>query len=167
MTTRKTLSICSAWANSLRPGLALLLFPLLLFPQFSSILTVQAPPPLAMKAGVETPVKLHVKLNSGYHVNSNKPADEYLIPLKLTWTPAPLSVTSIAFPEAKMEKYAFSEKPLSVYTGDFDIVTKFQAPANTPKGEKTITGKLRYQACSNTACYPPRSADVKITVNVF
>lgn len=149
------------------PSLTFLLFPQLLFPQFNSILTVQSPPPLAMKTGVETPVKLHVKLNSGYHVNSDKPADEYLIPLKLTWTAEPLTISSITFPEPKMEKYSFSEKPLSVYTGDFDIVTKFRAPANTPKGEKTITGKMRYQACSTTACYPPRSADVKIIVNIY
>ncbi|HZO54676.1 MAG TPA: protein-disulfide reductase DsbD domain-containing protein [Bryobacteraceae bacterium] len=128
---------------------------------------MQSPPPMAMKTGVETPVKLHVKLNSGYHVNSDKPADEYLIPLKLTWTAEPLTISSITFPEPKMEKYSFSEKPLSVYTGDFDIVTKFRAPANTPKGEKTITGKMRYQACSTTACYPPRSADVKIIVNIY
>jgi DsbC/DsbD-like thiol-disulfide interchange protein len=122
---------------------------------------------MAIKAGSETPVKLHVKLNQGYHVNSNKPADEYLIPLKLTWTAEPLTVAGITFPEPKMEKYSFSEKPLSVYTGDFDIVTKFHAPANASKGDKNITGKLRYQACSMTACYPPRTADVKITVNVY
>ena len=121
---------------------------------------------MAVKAGAEAPVKLRVKLNTGYHVNSNKPADEYLIPLKLTWTAEPLTVSSIAFPEPHMEKYSFSEKPLSVYTGDFDIVTQFTAPADAPKGEKTITGKLRYQACSQTACYPPRSAEVKITINI-
>ena len=143
------------------------MLPLPLFPQFNSILTVQAPPPQAVKAGTDKVVKLHVKLSTGYHVNSNKPADEYLIPLKLTWTADPLTVSSVSFPEPKMEKYSFSEKPLSVYTGDFDIMTQFQAPANAAKGDKTITGKLRYQACSATACYPPRTADVKITINVY
>lgn len=116
---------------------------------------------------METPVKLHVKLNPGYHVNSTRPADEYLIPLKLTWAAEPFTVKAIAFPEPSLERYAFSEKPLSVYTGGFDIVTKFHAPAQAPKGEKVITGKLRYQACSNTACYPPRTAEVKITVNLY
>ena len=144
-----------------------MLFPLLLFPQFSNILTVQTPPTMSMKAGVETPVKLHVKLNSGYHVNSDKPADEYLIPLRLTWTSGPLAVKSITFPTPRMEKYSFSEKPLSVYTGDFDIITKFAAPASTPKGEKLVSGKLRYQACTHTTCYPPRTAEVKIAVNLY
>ncbi|MCC7237782.1 MAG: hypothetical protein IT163_20920 [Bryobacterales bacterium] len=116
---------------------------------------------------METPVKVHVKLNRGFHVNSTKPADEYLIPLKLTWTAEPFTVKSIVFPEPSQERYAFSEKPLSVYTGGFDIVTKLHAPANTPKGEKIITGKLRYQACTNTACYPPRTAEVKIAVNLY
>jgi Disulphide bond corrector protein DsbC len=102
----------------------------------------------------------------GYHMNSNKPMDEYLIPLRLTWTTPPIEVVRTDYPEGKLEKYSFSEKPLSVLTGDFDITTEFKAAATAPVGSQTLTGKLRYQACDNRACYPPRSIEVKLTVDV-
>jgi hypothetical protein len=52
-----------------------------------------------------------------------------------------------------MEKYAW--RNLERVPGDFDIV-QVSAPANTPRREDDR--KLRYQACSNTACYR-RAAD--------
>ncbi len=37
-------------------------------------------------------VPLRAKIQPGYHVNSHQPTDEYIIPLKLTWTAEPLEV---------------------------------------------------------------------------
>ncbi len=111
-------------------------------------------------------VRLSVRLGSGYHVNSSTPADEYLIPLKLTWNPSPLEVQQIVYPPPKMERYSFSPKPLSVYTGDFEILTRFRALATARVGTSVVTGKLRYQACTNSACLPPRTIDVKLPVEI-
>ena len=124
------------------------------------------PQRLSLSAGQTAAAKLRVKLATGYHTNSNTPSDEYLIPLRLTWESAPLAVTSIEYPKGQMEKYAFAEKPLSVYTGDFELITHFQAPANAPKGLRTVSGKLRYQACSKNACYPPKTLVVQLPVEV-
>ena len=78
--------------------------------------------------------KLSVRLRNGYHVNSNTPADEYLIPLGLTWNSSPLEVREIVYPKPQMQKYSFSTKPVSVYSGDFEIVTRFTVPAKAPLG---------------------------------
>lgn len=107
-----------------------------------------------------------MRLRNGYHVNSNTPADEYLIPLRLTWNAAPLQVAEVVFPKPQLEKHAFSTKPLSVFSGDFDIVTKFRAPANAPLGMATLTGKLRYQACNDTMCLPPKTVEVELPVDI-
>ncbi len=109
---------------------------------------------------------LPIELRPGYHVNSTMPSDEYLIPLRLTWNPGALEATGFSFPKPRMEKYAFSEKPLSVYTGDFEIVTHFKAPANKLPGPSTLTGKLRYQACNNTMCLAPKTLDVSLSVEI-
>lgn len=154
---RKTLKRCWVLASVL---------PLANSAQFNNVLNVSSIPPVTVKAGAEVEVKARVRLSAGYHVNSHTPSDEFLIPLRLTWTAAPLEVRSVEFPKPHMEKYAFSEKPLSVFTGDFDITTRFHAPASAPKGQKTITGKLRYQACSQTACLPPRSVEVSFQATV-
>jgi hypothetical protein len=145
---------------------ALLLVPLLL-PGQSNLLSVIPPPKLAAKRNSVATARIAVQLRSGYHVNSNTPADDYLIPLRLTWTAAPLEVEEIVYPKPRMEKYEFSEKPLSVYTGDFEIITRFRVPASAPPGMRIIDGRLRYQACSHKECYPPRTVDVKLAVDVL
>ena len=109
---------------------------------------------------------LAVELREGYHCNSDKPSDEYLIPLKLTWGTGALQADQVIYPKPQMEKYAFSEKPLSVYTGNFEIVTKFKVPGSTPVGQSMLTGKLRYQACTNRMCLPPKTVDVSMPVEV-
>lgn len=115
--------------------------------------------PLSGKRGESIQLKTSLQLQSGYHLNSNKPEDPYLIPLRLTWDANTVETVSVTFPEAKHEKYAFSEKPLSVFTGDFTIVSTVK-----PKvaGFTVLNGKLRYQACNHNACLPPKTIDIKV-----
>jgi hypothetical protein len=121
---------------------------------------------VTVKAGMAADSALPLELRSGYHVNSNTPSDDYLIPLRLTWNAGPIEATGFTFPKARMEKYSFSEKPLSVYTGDFEIVTHFKAAADAAPGPAVLTGKLRYQACNNTMCLPPKTLDVSVPVEI-
>jgi DsbC/DsbD-like thiol-disulfide interchange protein len=122
---------------------------------------------VAAKAGSVAPVKLAVELRTGYHCNSNTPSDEYLIPLKLTWTSTPLEVAEVVYPKPQMERYSFSDKPLSVYTGSFDIVTRFKVPAGAPPGPAVISAKLRYQACTDRMCLPPKTVDLNVPIDIL
>ena len=131
-----------------------------------NILTIEPPAPVPAKRGAAAQVRLKVSLQTGYHVNSNTPSDEYLIPLKLTWTPGPLESPAVAYPKPQMEKYEFADKPLSVYTGSFELNTTFKVPAHAAVGPSVMAGKLRYQACTNKACFPPKNVDVKLPVQV-
>ena len=49
---------------------------------------------------------------------------------------------------------------LVVYTGDFAIQTRIVA---TP-GDHLVEAKLRYQACDQNACMPPKTITVPIDV---
>jgi len=131
-----------------------------------NVLTIAPPPKLSAKAGATVEAKITAQLRPGYHCNSNTPADDYLIPLKLTWTAAPLEVAGVVYPKPQLEKYAFSDKPVSVYTGDFDLVTKFKVPANAPMGPGVISAKLRYQACTERMCLPPKTVDVSLPLEI-
>ena len=103
-------------------------------------------------------------LQPGYHANSHTPSESYLIPLRLTWEPGPLEAVDVVYPKPQMEKYEFADKPLSVYTGNFEIVTKFKVGASAPDGPNLAVGKLRYQACTNNLCLPPKTVEVKLPV---
>jgi hypothetical protein len=129
-------------------------------------LSVVTPPRIVGQRNGVVLGKLSVRLSSGFHVNSHAPNDEYLIPMRLTWNAAPLEVLEVVFPKPKQENYPFSDKPVSVFTGDFDIVTKFKVPADALPGPAVITGKLRYQACTEALCLPPKSIEVRLPVQI-
>lgn len=132
----------------------------------TNVLTVSPAGRLKIKRNTTAVANVRVQLRPGYHVNSNTPSDEYLIPLKLTWDAAPLQAVDVTYPKPGMEKYQFSAKPLSVFTGDFDIATKFKAPSNAPNGMAIVSGKLRYQACTDRLCLPPKTANVTLTADI-
>jgi hypothetical protein len=124
--------------------LALALSPALRAQAFAqgNVLNYTPPRKVVAKPGAAVDSALPLDLRSGYHVNSNMPSDDYLIPLRLTWNPGP------------------------VYTGEFQIVTHFKAAANAEPGPKTLTGKLRYQACNSSMCLPPKTLDVSLQVEI-
>jgi DsbC/DsbD-like thiol-disulfide interchange protein len=130
-------------------------------------LSAGEPAKVAGKRNAALQVKIPLVVKEGYHVNSNQPNEEYLIPLKLTWTAmGALEGGTVTYPKPELEKYEFSEKPLSVYTGGVDLVANFKVAANAPAGPGAATGKLRYQACSHKACYPPKTVDITVSYQV-
>jgi len=138
-----------------------------LWAQGNQYLTANAPAKLVAKRGTAVEAKIAVSVKPDFHVNSSKPSDEYMIPLTLTWTAGgALEPGEVVFPKPRMEKYEFSDKPLSVYTGDFELIAKFKAPAGAAQGPGIMVGKLRYQACNNNSCFPPKTADVRLSYTI-
>jgi len=139
-----------------------------LWAQGNQYLTAEASQKLVVKRGASAEAKIAVSVQPGFHVNSNTPSDPYLIPLKLTWAPggALEAAGPPVFPKPQMEKYEFSDKPLSVFTGDFDLIAKLKAPAGASQGPGIMLGKLRYQACNNNSCFPPKTVEVRISYQI-
>ncbi len=137
-----------------------------LLAQSDALLTVAPPAKIAGKPDSQATARLSVQLKSGYHVNSNAPNDEYLIPLRLNWESGALQAVEVIYPKPRAEKYDFSAKPLSVFTGDFEILTRFKIPAAARKGPGILAGKLRYQACNNTTCFPPKTVEIRLPYEI-
>lgn len=114
--------------------------------------------------GTEFQAAILVDIARGYHMNSNKPTDPYLIPTTLkAEMPAGIELRDTIYPAGKMEKFAFSpDKPLNVYTGSVTLRLRLAAQADAVLGVATIPVTLRYQACNDSACLPP----VKVPVSV-
>jgi hypothetical protein len=137
-----------------------------LIAQTSPNLTVAPVPTVKAKKGTAAVVALRAALPPGFHANSNTPTDAYLIPLTLKWTGGPLQADGITYPKGDMEKYSFSDKPLSVVTGEFSISTKFKVPANAPTGAAAQNGTLRYQACNDRMCFAPKTVPIALSLNI-
>jgi len=125
-------------------------------------LVVNPPDPITVKRGAAATQVLKVTVLPGFHVNSDKPKAEYVIPLRLTWSDGPVEVKSVVFP--KPEEIKVGPDLLTVFTGSFEIRTDLKAADNAAAGSATLNGKLRYQACSNDMCFRPASIDIHVPV---
>jgi len=120
-----------------------------------------------VKAGAATPLALVVEIQSGYHINSNRPADKNLKATVLTFDKlAGVTVSPVVYPRAKMQKFEFSPKPLSVYEGRAVFKMTARALASAAAGGQTLTGKLTVQACNDHLCLAPKTVDVAIPIEV-
>ena len=124
-----------------------------------------SPAPTAHRGStLDVPLKLTIRL--GHHINSNTPAEDYLIPTALTWDAGPLAPRGVTYPKAESVRYEFAEKPLLVYSGTITIASRFTVPSSAPHGPLTLTGRLRYQACTDKMCLPPRTLPVSVPVKI-
>jgi hypothetical protein len=121
-----------------------------------------------VKAGGSATVQLDFRVGSEFHINSNKPHSELLIPTVLKLTPTtPVAVASVKYPDGQDMSFPFApNEKLSVYSGDFTITAVVKAPASAASGDFPVSGSLRFQACDRSACYPPRSIPVNFNVSV-
>ncbi|MDE0621241.1 MAG: protein-disulfide reductase DsbD family protein [Bryobacterales bacterium] len=108
-------------------------------------------------------VPIAVRIRRGYHINSDKPNDPYLIPTSLDWPGVPLRIDSVAYPPPEEVKYDFSDKPLSVYSSRVEIVTTFHVES-VPADTRELRGSFRFQACNDKACLPPKTLPVRVPV---
>ena len=146
--------------------LAMVLCLPLLRPQSSTErVTAGQPQKVAGKRNDAVQTKIPVSILEGYHVNSNTPSDEYLIPLKVTWTSlGALEGGRVTYPKA--EKITVGDQSLSVFTGKFDLAVSFKVSANAPAGPGIATGNLKFQACNNRMCFPPKSIEINVPYQV-
>jgi len=134
----------------------------------SSRVTADPIQPLTVKQGGSTPITFTFHIENGYHVNSNKPAAPELIPTQIRFTlPGDLVIARLQYPAGQLISFPFdpSEK-LSVYSGDVKIKGLVVAPVHAGTGPYTVHGELKYQACDDNACYPPKKLPVDFNVTV-
>ncbi|HVG21024.1 MAG TPA: protein-disulfide reductase DsbD domain-containing protein, partial [Blastocatellia bacterium] len=103
----------------------------------------------------------------GYHINSNRPNDKNLVATALKFDRVPgLSTTPVVYPKAKMQKFEFSPKPLSVFEGKVTFKLTARALPTLSAGGHVLKGRLTVQACNNQVCLRPQTVDVAIPVEV-
>lgn len=128
-----------------------------------------APAPVAtVVQGQPTAVPLLFRVSGGYHINSNQPKTEFLIPtvLKVEAT-TDIVIGKITYPEGHDMSFAFDpDEKLNVYTGDFAVDVSVHPMHTAQTGKYVIRGTLKYQACDNIACYPPKQLPVSFDVKI-
>lgn len=121
-----------------------------------------------LQKGKSAQITLSFRVAPGFHINSNHPNSELLIATALKLDPpTDLSLGNIRYPAGEQLSFAFSpDDKLSVYTGDFSVQATARTIGSIHAGSYRVHGELKYQACDNSACYPPKTVPVAFDVKV-
>lgn len=102
----------------------------------------------------------------GLHVNSSRPGNEYQIPTTVRLSGEGAKVSGVSYPRGKNRKFGFSESAINVYEGRTAFPFTVTVPANFKGNTIKVRATVRYQACTDEVCYPPKSKEVTLTARV-
>src|SRR5258708_5639276 len=108
-----------------------------------------------------------LSLPAGLHANSNHPGSEYAIATTVHATGNGVKIGPVFYPRGKNRKFQFSENTLNVYEGRTAFSFNVTVPANYRGNGIRVNVTVRYQACTNEVCYPPKSKQITMTATVL
>ena len=104
---------------------------------------------------------------SGYHANSNRPLERFLIPTQLqVEAPQGIRVGPILYPRALLRSLKFSKNKVSVFEGRTTIRFSVTVPRDFKGSSAELKARLRFQACNDDTCFPPQTREVKMRLGV-
>jgi len=107
-----------------------------------------------------------LSIPGGLHVNSNRPNSEYAIPTTARVSGTGVRVSGVTFPRGKNRKFQFSENSINVYDGTVRFPFTVTVPATFKGNIVRVRAVVRYQACTDEVCYPPKSKEITLTARV-
>ena len=134
----------------------------------SQFVTLAPVSPVTVSAKTPGRAEIRIQVAPGFHINSSQPRSSLLIPTVV-------SVTSIkeirtgkpTYPPGK--EFTFQAAPsekLDVYSGNVQIGIPLTAAKPLRPGTYTLQAELKYQACDDRSCFPPKSLKFEIPVTV-
>ena len=155
---------------------ASLLFAAVLFCTYAGAQLSLSTPELSVQAVSETDsaipgqplrILLDCTLPEGWHVNANKPLEEFLIPTEVSIIPSPsFKSVQIVYPPAKNIKLSFADTEMAVYDAEFRIGLVVTWADGVAPGNYPLSVSVRYQACNNTSCMSPKTQTIDIPLRV-
>jgi DsbC/DsbD-like thiol-disulfide interchange protein len=121
------------------------------------------------KAQRGRPVRVAIVIDvpSGYHINSNRPLESYLIATSVKVEPENgLRAGVVTYPRPIMRTFIFSCQQLSVYEGQARLKFNVPIPANYSDGSAKIKARVRLQSCNDEVCFPPKNYDLDLKIDV-
>jgi hypothetical protein len=136
-------------------------------PKPEDVVTVRVEP-LALKGkpGDALVVTLLATVKDGFHVNSNQPTLEYLIPTRVALPALSLfELEEAEYPEGELKAFGFApDEKLSVYEGVVRVPVQFRAKDGVPAGAHDLRLIFHYQACNDRLCLRPAKHEVALKV---
>jgi len=108
-------------------------------------------------------VKVILSLPANLHANSNKPGGEYSVPTTVRASASGARVGAVSYPRGHDRKFAFSSETLNVYEGRTTFSFNVTVPSTFKGSTLRVNVAVKYQACTNEVCYPPKTKEITLT----
>ena len=122
---------------------------------------------IKINQGEQVSVTLSIVVNPTWHINSNKPNDEFLIPSEITARGNGVKLIGVKYPKAHESKLSFSEELVSVYEATSNAKLTFKSSQDAPVGKQKVLITLDYQACNDVSCMPPNATTTEFELDVI
>ncbi len=116
--------------------------------------------------GRSTRATVVLNIPGGLHVNSNRPASEYQIPTTVRPAASGIKIGAVAYPRGRNRKFSFSENTINVYEGRVTFGFNVTVPEGFKGNRLSIRVAVKYQACTDEVCYPPKTRQITLTARV-
>jgi thiol:disulfide interchange protein DsbD len=108
-----------------------------------------------------------VSIKDEYHINSNAPRQDFLIPTKLALKAGDgATIERVVYPKSHDITLGFSDEPLAVYEGEVVVGALARVSESAAPGTISTTFELSYQGCDDKNCYPPQSIELPVEIVV-
>ncbi len=108
------------------------------------------------------------EIKDGWHINSNQPNSDYLIPsgLRLANNDS-FFLESIQYPQSVEYEFDFADEPVSVFEDGFSVTGIIRADHELEPGTYKLPLEFTYQACAPGSCLKPETfrytANIRVT----
>ncbi len=112
-------------------------------------------------------VAIVANIKQGFHINSHKPLDKFLIPMAVNFDERESVVFGpVSYPEPVLKSFSFSPNKVSVYEGKISIYAQGKLAEDISLGDIKVSGKLAYQACDDQKCFMPQAVRFEIPLKI-
>ncbi|HDL64161.1 MAG TPA: hypothetical protein ENH12_02085 [Proteobacteria bacterium] len=115
-------------------------------------------------SGGKVQLAIRLLIDKGWHINSHRPIQDYLIPPRIELDDNPSWILAeVSYPEGEKITLAFSPDPLSVYQGTVEIPVTIRARGEPPPSA-TITFRVDFQPCNANSCLAPETVKLPVVI---
>lgn len=120
-----------------------------------------------VQPGEQFSINMNVEIPSGWHINSNKPDNEFLLPSIVNAEGQGIELVEVQYPEAKILHLPIFNQLVSVYEGTEMFRLTIKVDKSAAQGKQVISVILNYQACNNETCLLPESVSSIVVIEIM
>jgi hypothetical protein len=121
----------------------------------------------AAAPGETVQVAVRLTINKGWHINSNKPLKNKLVPTSLELhDTASVSLGDVLYPAGRKAAMGPDDEPVSIYEGTTWIIAPVKIDEKARPGKRELDVNVQLQACSEEKCLAPERLELTLPLEV-